>query len=104
MNGQAESRAEFVPLDVEMVRATLEAADETLGAVRALRGETQALVELADDYRIDAQRRLRERGASEAQVEGYERAYRARLLALRERERALEAACVRLQERAAALG
>lgn len=43
------------------------------------------LLALADDFHTDAVRRLKERGASEAQVEGYERAYH-------EARRALEAA------------
>lgn len=57
--------------------ADLEARAEALAvALAAHRDALTALMELADDLRADAVRGLRDRGASAAQVERYEAAFR----------------------------
>ena len=60
-----------------------DAARASMQRHEALDRATMALLELAEDFRIDAVKRLRERGASEAQVEGYERAYREKEVAVK---------------------
>ena len=83
----------FVPIERETLAALLSQASAAADASEALRRATQALVEQTDDLAIDAVRRLKERGASAAQVEGYEGAYRSRVAAVREAQAALHAAC-----------
>ena len=74
------ARGPFVPVD----QAALRRAAERVGAAsKTLDVEAQALIELAEDLLIDATRRLRERGASAAQVERYEDAYRTRVRSYR---------------------
>ena len=83
-----ETRA-FVPIE----RAALDELDRTVAraAQTAIvqRAAVARLLELADDFRLDAVRRLAERGATEAQVQGYEAAFGA------ERVRLLEAGAER---------
>ncbi len=88
----------FVPVD----RGALEALTQARDALETARSElavaSRALVELAEDMKVDAVRRLAERGASSAQVERYEEAYRTAREALDARARELDAATRRLDE------
>jgi len=82
----------WVPVELGPLR---EAADSAGAARDDLRRAIDALLEQAEDFSIDAARRLRERGASGAQVEAYERAYVDRRDAVRAASRALDAALER---------
>ncbi len=85
--------------------ATVKArADEVQAAARATRRAVNQLAELADDLRRDAVSRLRERGASEAQVARYEASLDDALLAVRGPLDALDRACAGLQIDADLLG
>lgn len=88
----------FVPLDARTARALDDAAAALAIAKRELDRAAEELFELTEDMKIDAVRRLGERGASSAQIERYESAYRASVEAVRERSAALEAACARMRE------
>ncbi|HEY8432735.1 MAG TPA: hypothetical protein VIL20_30400 [Sandaracinaceae bacterium] len=87
----------FVPVNRAAVRALEEAASELWRARAELREATEELLELSEDMKIDAVRRLVERGASEAQLERYEEAYRRSAHATRERGAALDSALARLR-------
>jgi len=76
------SLSSFVPVDRERAASRLEGVR---AAAAAQRRAVAALLELSDDLRADAVARLRERGASEAQVERYEASF------VREREAVHEA-------------
>jgi hypothetical protein len=89
--------ASFVPLDGETARALEDAASALRGARRDLDLAAQALLELAEDMKIDAVRRLAERGASAAQLARYEEAFDEAAGALRARREALEVACAQMQ-------
>jgi len=89
----------FVPVDADALDAVLTDGGALRDAHRALLDAAERVRELADDYRRDAVRRLRERGASEAQVEGYERALGARCEELDRARRAAEAALAAVEER-----
>lgn len=83
----------FVPLDPETARALEDAAARLTDAERAMDRAARALLELAEDMSVEATRRLAERGASGAQIERYEEAYRASAESLRARGAALHEAC-----------
>lgn len=97
--GQAEDAegAAFVPLDSETARALEDAASALGGARRDMDLAAMALLELAEDMKIDAVRRLAERGASAAQVARYEEAFDEAAGALKARREALERACAEMQ-------
>ncbi len=93
----------FVPVDAASLREAERAADEVRRARTELERATRTLVELAEDMKIDAVRRLRERGASAAQVERYEAAYRAAAEEARAGDAALADACRAMHEAVLAL-
>src|SRR5688500_14997240 len=68
----------FVPVEAAAVAALEDALEKLDAAERALRGACEKLGELGDDLCSDAISRLEERGASEAQIEGYEEGWRLR--------------------------
>ena len=76
MRAMTDGEVAFVPVN----RSSLEALRAVMARVGraavAQRASVARLLELADDLRVDALRRLRESGATEAQVERYEAAYR----------------------------
>lgn len=94
---QPEEAEGFVPLDPETARALEDAASSLTSARRDMDLAAAALLELAEDLKIDAVRRLAERGASAAQVARYEDAFDETAGALKTRREALEAACARMQ-------
>ena len=71
------SPSSFVPVDRERAASLLA---DVRAAANAQRKAIAALLELSEDLRADAVARLRERGASEAQIERYEASF------VRERE------------------
>lgn len=87
----------FLPLDPETARALSAAASRLASAQRELELAAGALVELAGDLKVDAVRRLAERGASDAQIARYEEAFRAAAQALATRRAELAAACADVQ-------
>ena len=100
MDEDPDPREGFVAVPGAELDALAEATADARTAASALRGAVERLAELADDYRIDAVRRLRERGASEAQVARYERAFTEQRRAVRDRLRALDEAFGALGARA----
>jgi len=76
----------YVPIDRRALRELGRGVDRLGRAAVAQRAAVARLLELADDLRVDAIRRLRESGASEAQVERYEGAYRAQAGAVQRAE------------------
>jgi hypothetical protein len=88
----------FVPVEA----AALQALDGSMARVREaearLRAATDTLIELADDLKIDAVRRLRERGASEAQVERYEASHREGAARVRREARTLDERLAALED------
>lgn len=88
----------FVPVD----RASLGRLEDASSALVSRRAElaeaTRALLELCEDMKIEAARRLAERGASAAQLERYEEAYRACAERARDRGAALDEACARVRD------
>jgi hypothetical protein len=87
----SDDRGGFVPVEVAALEALAASMADVREAETGLRGATEALLELAGDLKVDAVRRLRERGASEAQVERYEAAYRDGVARLRRRASRLDA-------------
>jgi cob(I)alamin adenosyltransferase len=69
-----------------------EAAARLREAEARVRAAAEDLLELGADLAVDATRRLRERGASEAQVARYERSIRERSTAVQDALRALDEA------------
>lgn len=93
----------FVPVDAASLRALADAASALARARAEVGSATSALLELCEDMKIDAVRRLAERGASAAQLERYEDAYAAHARRARERLAALDAACARVEGAVGAL-
>lgn len=87
----------YLPVDGSAVAELERAASALDTARRSLAEATRALIELSDDMKTDAVRRLAERGASSAQVERYEDAYRACASGVQEQTSALADACARLE-------
>ncbi len=69
------SASTFVPVERAALSALTPSVHRVGRAAVAQRAALARLLELADDLRADAVQRLRERGASAAQVERYEAAY-----------------------------
>jgi hypothetical protein len=88
----------FVPVDGRTLRELVAARRAVELAEGELSRACRALVELSEDMKTDAVRRLLERGASSAQVERYEEAYRACREALEAKARELREACARLDD------
>ncbi len=88
----------FVPVDAGALESLEDAAMDLAGAKVALDRATQALLELAEDMQTEAVRRLSERGASDAQVDRFQQAYRSCAGDVRTRSKALDTACTRLRE------
>ncbi|MCB9592391.1 MAG: hypothetical protein H6719_06645 [Sandaracinaceae bacterium] len=82
----------FVPVNGDLLEGLVPALHRVERAAVAQRAALARLLELADDLRADAVARLRERGASEAQVERYEGAFQAQSRATVEGGAALDAA------------
>ncbi len=89
--------AGFVPVDAASLRALEEAASALALARAEIGSAASELLELCEDMKIDAVRRLADRGASAAQLERYEEAYLACARRARERLTALEDTCARVQ-------
>ncbi|HJL19882.1 MAG TPA: hypothetical protein RMH99_29735 [Sandaracinaceae bacterium LLY-WYZ-13_1] len=87
----ADGAGGFVPVEEAALRALVEATESARTASEALREATDGFAELAADLKIDAVRRLQERGASAAQVARYEDAHREAARRLREHARLLDA-------------
>lgn len=73
---ESDAHVGFVAVSPAAIAALTDAHAASRDATRALGAALDGLLELAEDMQIEATRRLRERGASEAQVERYEQAYR----------------------------
>lgn len=88
----------WIPVETRALDALRRAAREAHESREALRRATAALVEQAEDFSIDAARRLRERGASSAQIEAYEGAFVARRDAVHAAAHALDEALARWKD------
>ncbi|MBX3274699.1 MAG: hypothetical protein KF729_30815 [Sandaracinaceae bacterium] len=97
------SEAAFVPVQQDRLFLLTPAVHRVERAAVAERAALARLLELADDLRADAVARLRERGASEAQVERYEAAFAGGRDAALAAGAALDAAVGHLAEVASAI-
>ncbi len=93
----------FVPVDGKTVQAVEDAAASIVRARSELERATEELLELAEDMKREAVRRLTERGASSAQVERYEAAYQRAAQATRAASAALEGSCAAMIDAVRAL-
>ncbi|MCA9607583.1 MAG: hypothetical protein KC619_18375 [Myxococcales bacterium] len=82
----------WVPVEKNRLTALGPAAHRAERAAVAQRAAVARLLELADDLRADAVARLRERGASEAQIERYEGSFVAQSRAVLDAGAALDVA------------
>ena len=87
----ADGSGATVPVTRDALRGMGQIMDRAGRAAVAQRAAVARLLELADDLRSDAVQRLRERGASEAQVERYEAAFRSGAAAVRQTGAELDA-------------
>lgn len=94
----------WVPVEKNRLTALEPAVHRAERAAVAQRAALARLLELADDLRADAVARLRERGASEAQVERYEGAFLAQSRAVLDAGAAVDAAIGQLGRVARELG
>lgn len=86
----------FVPVDLSMVEALDEAAKDLARARREVDAAAEALLELAEDMKIEAVRRLSERGASAAQLARFEEAFRTATATLHVKRAELADVCARI--------
>lgn len=94
----------FVPIALEELARVTGEARELEGAIGTERDAIERLLELTTDLRAEAARRLRERGASAAQVERLEASYRSAVQALREAAAEAERRAANLLEHLDELG
>lgn len=89
---ESDAHVGFVAVSPAAIAALTDAHATSCAAARALGAALDGLLELAEDMQIEAARRLRERGASEAQIERYEQAYRDEAARVTAARRALDEA------------
>lgn len=75
METESDDRGTFVAVDAAALEAAIEELAEYERRRETQRREVLELVEHAKNLHADAKARLRERGASEAQIARYERGY-----------------------------